>query len=80
MPEGQALPFGGLSRKRAGMIDLGGNTQTDEQDSMVGEPAVPLRARSSWKRRALVSAGGVSAVLVLALGAGWIWRDAIAKS
>ncbi|WP_343610174.1 YdbH domain-containing protein [Novosphingobium sp.] len=61
------------------MIDLGGNTQTDEQDSMVGEPAVPLRARSSWKRRALVSAGGVSAVLVLALGAGWIWRDAIAK-
>jgi hypothetical protein len=47
---------------------------------MVGEPAVPLRARSSWKRRALVSAGGVSAVLVLALGAGWIWRDAIAKS
>ncbi|WP_206238628.1 YdbH domain-containing protein [Novosphingobium terrae] len=61
------------------MIDLGGNTQTDEQDNMAGEPDVPVRARSRWRRRALVGAGGVSAVVVLTLGAGWIWRDAIAK-
>jgi hypothetical protein len=61
------------------MVENGGNTQTDEQDDVMGEPVMAGPARSRWKRRALMGAGGAGAVLVLALGTGWIWRDAIAK-